>query len=121
MGCPRAFPMVVKWLHMRNRSRHKNNTLFHVAEREYGSAQAWTLIHYANQGKLNGIALVPGSEIYIPCTAGQTVADPTPLLDDNADLKFLTGSNYAPFTDKNLPGGGAQRSTMRLWNWRHYL
>ncbi|MBU2865522.1 transporter substrate-binding domain-containing protein [Pacificibacter marinus] len=83
-----------------------SDTLFQVAEREYGSAQAWTLIYYANQGKLNGTTLVPGSQIYIPCTADQTAADPTPLLDDNADLKFLTGSNYAPFTDRDLPGGG---------------
>jgi polar amino acid transport system substrate-binding protein len=82
------------------------DTLFQVAEREYGNAQGWTLIYYANQGKLNGTTLVPGSEIYIPCTAGQTEADPTPLLDDTADLKFLTGYDYAPFTDKDLPGGG---------------
>ena len=82
------------------------DTLFEVAEREYGNAQGWTLIYYANQGKLNGTTLVPGSSIYIPCTAGQTEADPTPLLDDNADLKFLTGYDYAPFTDKDLPGGG---------------
>ncbi|MFT6426169.1 MAG: polar amino acid transport system substrate-binding protein [Celeribacter sp.] len=83
-----------------------SDTLFAVAEREYGNAQGWTLIYYANQGKLNGTSLVPGSSIYIPCTAGQTEADPTPLLDDSADLKFLTGYDYAPFTDKDLPGGG---------------
>ena len=33
-------------------------------------------------------------------------ADPTPLLQDNADIKLLTGSNYAPFTQQDWLGGG---------------
>ncbi len=33
-------------------------------------------------------------------------ADPTPLLQDDADIRLLTGSNYAPFTQQDWLGGG---------------
>ncbi|MEM7439887.1 MAG: transporter substrate-binding domain-containing protein [Pseudomonadota bacterium] len=34
------------------------------------------------------------------------VADPTPLQKDGADIRLLTGSNYAPFTQADWVGGG---------------
>jgi polar amino acid transport system substrate-binding protein len=33
-------------------------------------------------------------------------ADPTPLQQDDADIRLLTGSDYAPFTDQEWLGGG---------------
>lgn len=34
------------------------------------------------------------------------IADPTPLQRDDADIRLLTGSNYAPFTQDDWIGGG---------------
>lgn len=42
----------------------------------------------------------------IPCLPGVQVADQTPLLQDDAEMKLLTGSDYAPFTDRNWLGQG---------------
>lgn len=36
----------------------------------------------------------------------ELVADPTPLLQNDADIKLLTGSDYAPFTHQDWLGGG---------------
>jgi polar amino acid transport system substrate-binding protein len=52
-------------------------------------------------------AAEPVVEPAVTQTTTQTVqADPTPLQQDNAQIKLLTGSNYAPFTQKDWVGGG---------------
>ena len=85
-----------------------NETIFDIAQRYLGDPQKWSVIYYANQGKLNGALLqfAPGTELNIPCLPGVQVADQTPLLQDDAEMKLLTGSDYAPFTDRNWLGQG---------------
>ncbi len=84
------------------------DTLFSIAEREYGDLEKWTLVYYRNQKVLKGSVLQaePGMELFIPCAPGQATPDATPLRKDDAALKFLTGGDYSPFTDRNWPGGG---------------
>ena len=47
-----------------------------------------------------------GTEISIPCLPSDQAADATPLRQVDAEMKLLTGSNYAPFTDHNWSGDG---------------
>ena len=83
-------------------------TVFSIAERYYGDPEKWTLIYYANEAKLQAsvFQVAPGDVLKIPCEPGSKTADATPLQVDNAELKLLTGSNYAPFTDRDWPGQG---------------
>ena len=84
------------------------DTVFSIAETYFGDHQKWSLIYYGNQGKLNGSLLqfAPGTELNIPCLPNMKKADATPLQQDDAEMKLLTGSNYAPFTDRDWFGQG---------------
>ena len=84
------------------------DTVFSIAETYFGDHQKWSLIYYGNQGKLNGSLLqfAPGTELNIPCLPNMKKADATPLQQDDAEMKLLTGSNYAPFTDRDWLGQG---------------
>ncbi len=83
------------------------DTFYSIAESHYGDRQNWMLIYYSNQNHANGPAIMPGRSIYVPCPEGQaSTPDATPLRQDDADLKLLTGGDYAPFTDQDLPGQG---------------
>ncbi len=87
----------------------EGDTFFSLAETHYGDLEKWSLIYYANQAmSLSAQVAIPaGSELYIPCLPGaEPRADATPLQRADAELRFLTGSNYAPFTDKTWPGEG---------------
>jgi len=84
------------------------DTLFSIAEAHYGDIEKWALIYYANQDQLAGafLQLSPGAVLRVPCPAGDTTADATPLRQSGAQMTLLTGGNYAPFTDQDWPGGG---------------
>lgn len=84
------------------------DTVFSIAEQYFGDHQKWSLIYYGNQGKLNGSLLqfAPGTELNIPCLPNVKAADATPLQQDDAEMKLLTGSDYAPFTDRDWLGQG---------------
>ncbi|MEM1150354.1 MAG: transporter substrate-binding domain-containing protein, partial [Pseudomonadota bacterium] len=49
-----------------------------------------------------------GTQLVIPCpTDGSDfIADATPLQVEDAEMRLVTGSNYAPFTDRAWPGQG---------------
>lgn len=89
-------------------SSQSGDTFFSIAEQHYGSYEQWSLIYYANQGVgVTGPLTIPaGTELFIPCLEQKAEPDATPLLQADAELRFLTGSNYAPFTDKDWPGQG---------------
>ena len=86
------------------------DTLFTIAEDQIGDLTKWSLIFYNNPALQGGSLLeVPvGTVLDIPCPEGtvNVVADPTPLQQVDAELTLLTGSNYAPFTDRAWPGNG---------------
>ncbi|MGR3435185.1 MAG: ABC transporter substrate-binding protein [Shimia sp.] len=85
-------------------------TVFTIAERHYGDLERWSLIFYANQSALsNPLSIPAGTSLTIPCPPDGTgfVADATPLkLTEGAELKMVTGGNFAPFTDQDWPGQG---------------
>ncbi|KIC10700.1 ABC transporter substrate-binding protein [Leisingera sp. ANG-M1] len=82
------------------------DTLFSIAETHYGNRERWTLVYYRNQKLLAGATVLPGRKLFIPCVTGATAPDATPLRQEKAELTLLTGSGYAPFTDRGLPGQG---------------
>lgn len=84
------------------------DTVFSIASGAYGDQEKWTLIYYANEDKLKSsvFQVTPGDVLTLPCVPGLAKADATPLRQENAELKLLTGSNYTPFTDRNWPGQG---------------
>ena len=85
------------------------DTLFTIAEANLGDVTKWSLIFYNNPGLEGGDLMnVPaGSTLAIPCPEGTVRApDPTPLQQADAEMVLVTGSNYAPFTDRGWPGEG---------------
>lgn len=85
------------------------DTLFSVAEAQYGDLEKWSLIYYANQslGLTDPLNIPAGAQLFIPCLPGaEAKPDATPLQQADAELRFLTGSNYAPFTDRAWAGEG---------------
>ncbi|MCH2163383.1 MAG: transporter substrate-binding domain-containing protein [Marinovum sp.] len=84
------------------------DTILGLAAEAYGDPEKWTLIYYANQNKLTGnFAIAVGTRLMIPCAPGQEPKfDATPLQQVDAELKLVTGSNFAPFTDTAWPGQG---------------
>lgn len=90
-------------------STKAGDTFFSIAEAQYGALEKWSIIYYANQslGLTDPLNIPPGTQVFIPCLPGsESVADATPLQQSDAELRFLTGSNYAPFTDRDWPGQG---------------
>ena len=86
------------------------DNLFSIAEAHYGDRERWTVIYYSNQGNLDGPSVIPGRTLFIPCPPDaepeEAVVEPAPPRQPSAELNLLTGGNYAPFTDPNLPGQG---------------
>lgn len=84
------------------------DTIFSIAEAYYGDQQKWSVIYYGNQDKLSGSLLQfsEGTVLDVPCLPSNQAADATPLRKEEAEMTLLTGSNYAPFTDRNWVGDG---------------
>ncbi|WP_299719422.1 transporter substrate-binding domain-containing protein [uncultured Tateyamaria sp.] len=88
-----------------------DDTLFSIAEEQLGDLSRWSLIFYNNPDIQGGslLELPEGTVLSIPCPDDVVRApDPTPLQqpDDDAEMKLVTASNYAPFTDLDWPGQG---------------
>jgi len=87
-------------------------TIYDIAARVYGDGEKWSLIYYANQDLLQNdpTSLKAGDSIRIPCldrgAAGASTAPRDLERGADAELKLLTGGDYAPFTGQALPGGG---------------
>ena len=111
----------------------QGDTLLSVAQTYYQERSKWSVIYYANEEALGGnlVDLPEGVSLNIPCMDGETPAatnitetasaaevevkpEPevqiapieTPLIQDDADIRLVTGSNYAPFTDQEWPNNG---------------
>ena len=91
--------------------KHKvavGDTIFTIAEQYFQDYQKWSVIYYGNQDRLSGALLEfpVGTVLNIPCLPSNDKADATPLRQLGAEMKLLTGSNYAPFTDRGWAGDG---------------
>ncbi|WP_299555269.1 transporter substrate-binding domain-containing protein [uncultured Tateyamaria sp.] len=96
----------------------RGDTLFSIAEEQLGDLSRWSLIFYNNPDIQGGslLDLPAGTVLTIPCPEAAarpqaptpTVqADPKPLQQEvEAEIKLVTASNYAPFTDLDWPGQG---------------
>jgi len=87
-------------------------TLQSIGADYFDIAEKWTALYYANADLADKMTseLEPGTEIKIPCLDQQNeLSDVRRELirpEAEAELKLLTGGNYAPFTSKNLPAHG---------------
>jgi len=88
----------------------EGDSLFSIAESQFGDLTKWSLIFYNNPQIQGGSLLdVPvGTVLTLPCEGASpaTAPDPTPLQSADAEMRLITGSNYAPFTDLEWPGQG---------------
>ncbi len=85
------------------------DTLVSIAQTTLGDPAKWSRIFYNNPGLRAGgtYRLQAGISLSIPCDQnGQIGADPTPLRTNAADMVLVTGSNFAPFSDRDWPGQG---------------
>lgn len=86
------------------------DTVFTIAQQYYADHTRWSAIYYGNQDSLGGTLfdLTPGMQLRVPCIDGEDdTADATPLRrDGGAEMVLLTGSDYAPFTDRDWVGEG---------------
>lgn len=78
-------------------------TVFTIAESQYGALDAWEVIYTANLERLpNPVEILPGTELSLPCLE-EVVEEPTP---PGPEMRLLTASNNAPFTDRDWPEQG---------------
>ncbi len=87
----------------------KGDSLSRIAKRFYGNSVLWLPILNANVDKVKGQRklIFPGTTLMIPSLEEREeqifTAAATP---ESQLLPVVTGNDYAPFTDKNLPEGG---------------
>ena len=97
----------------------RGDTLSSIALRAYGSAAAVDLLFNVNRRKIgdNPSLIRPGLDLIIPCLSGSTLTPPIedeenasavlePRIPERADIAFLTGTAFPPFTDQGYPRGG---------------
>ncbi|NBC32036.1 MAG: transporter substrate-binding domain-containing protein [Alphaproteobacteria bacterium] len=84
-----------------------NETLTDLARRAYANPDQWSIIYYQNQEALpSGPSNIQaGTEITIPCLTPSMEFVPIPP-EATGEIESLTASDYAPFTDETLSGGG---------------
>lgn len=91
----------------------KGDTLQDIAKRAYGRSSAYQILYSANQDKVGrnpGIIQI-GARFWVPCRDGQKQAGADlPAIRKQRSgapqIKLLTGSDFAPFTDRALENGG---------------
>ncbi|QYX58489.1 LysM peptidoglycan-binding domain-containing protein [Roseovarius sp. SCSIO 43702] len=80
-----------------------------IAERYLGSAAAWEAIHEENRDMLGASpdTLRVGMRLRLPCPRAGGDAAETPVPAAAAErVDLLTAPGFAPFADRDLPGGG---------------
>lgn len=87
-------------------------TLQNFAARVLGSAEDWRSLYFLNETRVPGPnAPLNGISLDVPCLdagggASVTSVEELETTPDEAELRFITGGNYAPFTDKDWPHQG---------------
>jgi polar amino acid transport system substrate-binding protein len=90
----------------------EGDSLSKLAERFYGSPEAWITIYQANRNRIkdDGNLVKVGATLTIPELVSEDIADQV-ASDEKApeeapEIHLVTGDNYAPFTGKDLPQQG---------------
>jgi polar amino acid transport system substrate-binding protein len=92
----------------------RGDTLQKIAQRAYGRGSAYQILHSSNLeqvGRNPGFIRI-GAKIWVPCIDGEKATSGTSLSEigkrasGEVEVKLLTGSDFAPFTDQALPNGG---------------
>ncbi|MFD0860181.1 LysM peptidoglycan-binding domain-containing protein [Roseovarius aquimarinus] len=78
------------------------DTLSLIAERVYGEASRWSQIDAANPELGGGADIAVGMTLVLPCAGEAPRAAPA---GDGA-ISLLGAGDFAPFTGRDLPGGG---------------
>lgn len=89
----------------------RGDSLSDIAKRAYDNPRAYQNLFDVNPGVLASPNVVPiGADLFIPCLNGSqpTTSDDLPEIRaaNSQNIQFLTGTNYAPYVEKNLPEGG---------------
>jgi len=94
----------------------ENDTTSSIAKRAYGSVAALELLYNANRAVINNIDVIfSGTQLKVPCisenselfsTVAQAEIESDEIRWRSADVAFLTGGDYAPFTDQRYENGG---------------
>lgn len=85
------------------------DSLSRIARRFYGNSVLWQPILNANADKIKegGRLIYPGTTLTIPNLGGESPEIEVALAEEGTPaLSIVTGNDYAPFTDKDLPEGG---------------
>lgn len=91
------------------------DSLSKIAQRVYGRTTAYQAIFDFNPGKMEDPNIVSiGVNLYLPCLGRDEENVPAEQLSTlpelparrSGGLKVLTGSEYPPYVDEGLPGGG---------------
>lgn len=100
----------------------RGDWLSRIAHRHYGDFQKWSAVHTLNIDTIGGNAdlIKPGQELELPCIDGRPrglapvavrggeeefVPSP-PQVGGFANVRLLTGGDYAPFTDEDADDRG---------------
>lgn len=94
----------------------EGDTLSSIARRAYDNVAAQELLFNANRAVLKNIDVIfTGTELKVPCISdnailptqdAEVVPESQSIRWASADVAFLTGSDYAPFTDQRYEKGG---------------
>lgn len=87
----------------------RGDSLSRIARRFYGNSVLWQPILNANADKIQrgGRLIFPGTRLIIPnLDAAAPEIEAVVVEEGTPALSIVTGNDYAPFTDKNLPDGG---------------
>lgn len=91
-----------------NYTTQRGDTLADIAKRAYGDKGAYQNIFTVNPQVLQDPNILPiGVVLYVPCTGVQSDGGLPPIRPSTgSDFTILTGKDYAPYVDAELPNGG---------------
>ncbi len=87
----------------------RGDSLSRIARRFYGNSVLWQPILNANADKIQrgGRLIFPGTRLVIPnLDASAPQVEQVVVEEGTPALSIVTGNDYAPFTDQDLPDGG---------------
>lgn len=89
----------------------RGDSLSDIAQRAYDDALAYAKIFELNPTVLTSPNVVPiGVDLFVPCLDDEKIevfGELQPIRPSQSDgIRILTGADYAPYVDRDLPNGG---------------